>query len=296
MSPRLIRFRRSVAGLVLAFAVLAGLAAVAYGLVGGGVGSSRATSGVAAARVSGRSARLGLRVVVSHQSVTVGGLVRYRVRIVRMCRPVRLCGRLDRFRAVRVWLGVVGRVPVGLMVRFTRSVTRARTTTLVIGTGSTVRPGSYRVRLRAETSRQAGRGPTASSVVTLTVNAGSGLALGLAGSPARVLVPGGVAGIDLALTDRRRANIVVSSVVVSIEQVQAPRADAAHPCTPADFAVSQLSGPYRLALAPSNPQTLGQLGIDPSRWPSVMMLDRPVNQDGCEGASVVLSYSGTATG
>jgi hypothetical protein len=280
---------------VLAFAVLAGLAAAAYGLVGTTARSSPARSGAGAGMV-GRSARLGLRVVVSHQSVTVGGLVRYQVRILRVCRPVRLCGQLNRFRAVRVWLAVVGPVPAGLMVRFTRSVTRARTTTLVVGTRSTVRPGNYRVRLQAGTSPHSGRGQTASSAVTLTVKAGSSAALGITGSPATVLLPGGVAGIDLALTDRRRTKLVVTSVVVSVSQVVAPRATAAHPCTPADFAVSQLGGFYQLVLAPGSTRTLGELGVVSGDWPAVMMLDRPVNQDGCEGASVVLSYTGKVAG
>jgi hypothetical protein len=296
MSPRLTRFRRSVASLVLAFAVLAGLAAAAYGLVGSTARSSRTTPGVAAVRAPGPTPMLALGVVASHHSVTIGGTVRYRLRITRACIPVRLCGRLNQYHAVRVWLRWVNPIPAGLTARFTRSVTRARTTSLVLGARTTARSGKYRVRLLAATSPQPGRGHIASAVVTLTVQAHSSLALGITGSPATVLLPGGVAGIDLALTNRRPAKLVVTSVVVSVSQVLAPRADAAHPCTSTDFAVSQLAGFYQLVLAPGSTRTLGQLGVVSGQWPAVRMLDRPVNQDGCEGASVVLSYTGTASG
>jgi hypothetical protein len=282
--------------LVLAFAALAGLAAAAYGLVGSTVGQSRHPAGLVVARAPGQTAMLGLRVTVSHHSVTIGGTVRYQVRIIRTCAPVRLCGRLNQYHAVRVWLRAVKPVPAGLTVRFTKSVTRAHTTFLVLGTGTTARPGNYRVRLRAGTSLRPGRGHTATAVVTLTVKARSSPALGITGSPATVLVPGGVAGIDLALTNRRPAKLLVTSVVVSVSQVRAPRADAAHPCTTADFAVSQLAGFYQLVLSPGSTRTLSQLGVVSGHWPAVMMLDRSVNQDGCEGASVVLSYAGTVAG
>jgi hypothetical protein len=296
MIPRLNRFRISVVTLALALAVLAGLAAAAYGLVVITAPSSRHTPAPATAHAPGATARLALRVIVSHHSVTLGGTVTYRVQIVRSCHPVRLCGRLTRYHAARVWLRLVKLVPTGLTARFTRPVTRAHTTALVLGATTTARPGRYRLRLQARTPMQPGRGDTASTVVTLTVNARPGLGVGIAGSPAGVLVPGSVAGIELALTNRHRTWIVVRSVSVSVKQIRAPRADAAHPCTPADFAVSQLSGSYRLALAPSSTRTLQQFGIDPARWPTVSMLDRPLNQDGCEGASVLLAYAGTATG
>jgi hypothetical protein len=295
MSPRLPRFRRSFASLVLASAVLAGLAAAAYGLVRTTAGSNRPHPPAAVVHAH-TTEMLALGVSVRHQSVTIGGAARYQVRISRVCTPVRLCGQLHHFPAVRVWLRWVKPAPAGLTARFTKSVTRARTTSLVLGAKTTARPGNYRLQLVAGTSSEPGHGYTASAVVTLTVQAHSNPALGITGSPRTVLVPGSVGAIDLALTNRRSAKLLVTSVVVSVERVLAPRADAAHPCTPADFAVTQLTGFYRLVLAPGTTRTLGQLGVVSGSWPAVMMLDRSVNQDGCEGASVVLSYTGTVAG
>jgi hypothetical protein len=296
MSPPLNKFRTHAAVSALAFTVLAGLGGATYALAEFSAGPSRHTPGVDAVRPPAQTVMLAVRVLGSRHSVTIGGTVKYGVQIVRVCRPVRLCGRLDSHRAARVWLRLVKPVPAGLTARFTRPVTRAQTTALVLGVRTTARPGHYRLRLLAGTSPQLGSGHTASTSVTLTVTAPSGPALRITGSPADALVPGGVAGVDMALTNLQRRRIVVTRVIVSVKQVQAPRADAADPCTAADFAVSQLSGSYRLALAPSSTRTLDQLGIDPSRWPTVAMLDSPLNQDGCEGASVILSYAGTATG
>jgi hypothetical protein len=68
MRPRLNRFRRTIAALVLAIAALAGLAAAADGLVGTTVHTSRHTPGVAAVGAPGQTAMLTLHVTVSHHT------------------------------------------------------------------------------------------------------------------------------------------------------------------------------------------------------------------------------------
>jgi hypothetical protein len=41
-------------------------------------------------------------------------------------------------------------------------------------------------------------------------------------------------------------------------------------------------------------RSLQQLGVDPTNWPRVAMLDLPTSQDGCQGATFTLKYTGTA--
>jgi len=132
--------------------------------------------------------------------------------------------------------------------------------------------------------------------VTLTVTAATRGAVTIAGSPAHPLLPGAVVPLDLVLTNRRGSELVVTGVSVTIQRLSAPRADAAHPCTTADFTISQFSGSYGFALAPSSTQSLAELGVAPDQWPALSMLDRLVDQDGCQGATISLAYGATVTG
>ena len=67
------------------------------------------------------------------------------------------------------------------------------------------------------------------------------------------------------------------------------------PCTAADFTVTQYSGPYPLAVPPGT-SSLSGLGVPAAAWPQVGMLDTSANQDGCKGATLQLSYSGSGQG
>jgi hypothetical protein len=78
-------------------------------------------------------------------------------------------------------------------------------------------------------------------------------------------------------------------VKVTIVRISAPRADATHPCTRADFAVRQMRlGSLRL---PGWRTTdLSSMGVPFKGWPRLLMRNRPVNQDGCKDATLTLSY------
>jgi len=45
---------------------------------------------------------------------------------------------------------------------------------------------------------------------------------------------------------------------------------------------------------PPGTKTLSQLGYTGAQLPSIRMLDRPLNQDGCRGATLNFTYSGSA--
>ena len=85
----------------------------------------------------------------------------------------------------------------------------------------------------------------------------------------------------------------VSSLIVTVSAVSAPAATPEFPCTVSDFAVTQFSGSYPFMI-PHGRSSLRSRGFAPRTWPAVRLLDRPVNQDGCKGAKLSLSYAGAS--
>lgn len=80
---------------------------------------------------------------------------------------------------------------------------------------------------------------------------------------------------------------------MKVAAVSAPAATALRPCTVSDFAVTQFSGTYPFEI-PEGSSTLQSLGFAEDTWPTVRLVNRRVNQDGCEGATITLAYSGAS--
>lgn len=259
-----------------------------------------------------RAPVLSIGVRSSRRTVVAGGAVTFRVRIIRAPVGIRLCWQ-GRFRlAARVWVSVARPLPAGFTATFRPRSTRSSTALLTVRTSTSSRRGTYRIRLTARgrladrnrhcdgdrdrDDRVSYRTRRAETVVRLTVVPASRATFSIGGSAARLLVPGGAAGIDLRLSNPNGVPLKIEQLMVRIDGVRAPQADASHPCTVADFAVAQFSGSYRFRLPGSRTRRLSELGFPAAQWPTVSMLDRPVNQDGCKRASLMLSYSGIATG
>jgi hypothetical protein len=93
------------------------------------------------------------------------------------------------------------------------------------------------------------------------------------------LTPGSPAqAVDFKITNPDTTNQFIQSVTVSIASVDAPNADAAHPCTANDFTVVQPSAIHD-DLTPGA-HTYGPSGA------TLAMKDTAANQDGCKGATV----------
>jgi hypothetical protein len=112
---------------------------------------------------------------------------------------------------------------------------------------------------------------------------------------ARLLAPGLAAPLDLRLTNPNLSVMRIDELAVRLERVDAPEADAGHPCTADDFAVVQYSGTDGVELPRSSTHTLSSLGIPVAHWPQIVMANRPVNQDGCKNASLRLSFTALST-
>jgi hypothetical protein len=288
------------------------------------VSSLGATSAIAAAIVStspsGPGRALSIRVAPTSRTVTPGTAASYTVRVARDHHgAIGLSGR------TRLSVRVSG-LPAGSDISFspapgvgTAAVARA-TTTLTITTATDTPPGTYEVELGARRQHRSGKAALALTVSSAPSSGPPTVAPTLPG-PAPEVVPPGVpvvpvvapdaftiSGVlpnsltpgtgeplDLTLTNLESTDLQIASLGVQVTGVSGPQTDPAHTCDSEDFSVGQFAGAPGFTLPASSSADLGELGIDPSDWPTISMLDLAVNQNGCMGASLVLSFSGTAT-
>jgi hypothetical protein len=115
----------------------------------------------------------------------------------------------------------------------------------------------------------------------------------ISGSLSQLLVPGLSEPLDLRVTDPSTGALRLTGLEVTVTGV-APLFGLA--CSSNDFAVTQYSGPSGLTVAGSTTSALSALGVPTTQLPQVRMLETHVNQDGCQGATVNLAYTGTAIG
>lgn len=222
------------------------------------------------------------------RTVLAGGVARYTIAIHRLAiHRVRFPGR------IKLSFGTVG---PGLLTRWGRRVgnsaairVHGQRAVVTVKTASADRPGTYKVKVRAVGGAYRG-----ALTLGLTITRPESASFTISGNFGP-LWPGTWQAVNLALTNPHSQAISIRSLNVSIESVRAPRATSALPCTAGDFSVVQFAGAYPLRVGPIATVHLSDLGVAAARGPQLRMLDRPVNQDGCQGATVTLAYTGVAT-
>jgi hypothetical protein len=122
----------------------------------------------------------------------------------------------------------------------------------------------------------------------VVVNVREGHPFQIAGDLGPPLYPGRSEPLELRLTNPNDFAIRVMKLTVSIRPATTQAG-----CSAANYAVEQYRGPYPLVLRPGT-SSLGQLAADRSLWPRVAMLNLPVNQDACKGATITLDFRGKA--
>ena len=121
-----------------------------------------------------------------------------------------------------------------------------------------------------------------------------GMPVRITGTTRRAVSPGISSKVNLRFVNMSHRTVTLHHVRVRIVGIVAPHADAAHPCVRADFRIRQM--PSRVLRVPSRqPIGLFDLGVLRRDWPRLTMLNRPVNQDGCKGASLKLGYRARGT-
>ncbi|MFF2297806.1 hypothetical protein [Arthrobacter sp. NPDC058127] len=188
-------------------------------------------------------------------------------------------------------------LPAGATASFSPAVVAtgpgSGSATLDVSTTSATPLGTYSLSLKGSS----GTLQSAVVVVSLTVTAGQHQPFTISGGPTGVLAPGYGVPIDLQLANPGNSSLNVTGLTVSVTGVTRTAQAMANnrPCNPSDYAVTQFSGSYPIAAPPGNSSLSGN-GIPAAQWPQIKMLNSSLNQDGCKGATLQLSYSGTGQG
>lgn len=181
-----------------------------------------------------------------------------------------------------VTFGVAG-LPASASATFAPTSTTGTSTTLYVTTAPNTPLGSYSPVITGTSTTSM----TASTTVHLTVSAGQAKQFTISGRLDRTLAPGVTGNLDLSLTNSNNQQITVSGLTVSIAQVSKSA------CTASDnFSIKQFAG--SVTVPANSTRTLSQLGA--TSLPQITMVDLPVNQDACKGATLTLTYTGTGTG
>jgi hypothetical protein len=160
--------------------------------------------------------------------------------------------------------------------------------TMTITTSNAVQPGSYPVTITA-TGGAPGQAKT--TQVSVQVEA---LRFSISGTTPSPLFPGAPASpMNLTLTNPNGYSMTITSLTVTVTAVNRVQA-ATLPCGTSDFATTAYTSSTGFTLPANSSKTLSDLGVAQNQWPTLRMLDTTTNQDGCKGASLVLSYSGAA--
>ncbi len=118
----------------------------------------------------------------------------------------------------------------------------------------------------------------------------------ISGSLANPLYPGTGQELELTFTNPNPTPITIAAGDVGIDIVVNGAAALDCPATP-NFSVTQtLTVALTIPANTLTPMTLTQLGIAPSAWPRIDMVETGVNQDACKNATLTLNYSAGATG
>jgi hypothetical protein len=118
-------------------------------------------------------------------------------------------------------------------------------------------------------------------------------AFAISGSTTGAISPGTTVPLDLRITNPHGVPVVVTHLDVTLHTVVGPNTTSSLLCSPADFRLDQAADDLDVTVPAGSTRSLSALKLARRSWPHVSMRDRPVNQDGCKGASLVLEYTGS---
>ena len=172
--------------------------------------------------------------------------------------------------------------------------TTANSSALQIGSAANTPEGTYTVHLVASGKDSNDVTRYAYATVQLEIFNG-GKPFTISGNLSDSLAPGVGLPLNLTLANPNNKPLAISNLTVTIQSV-AKAPTAVGPCSVADYAVAQYSGPYPLSVPAHGSASLSSLGVGTQLRPQVRMIDTPTNQDGCKSATLTLAYSGSGQG
>jgi len=288
---------------VIACVVAGGVAGTAYAFGGAfrtGDASPPRPSTVLRERLNDRpSAVLSIAATTARRTVTPGAAVSFAVHI-RRGAPLVHEARLGRRRELApIWVSARPPLPAGVSAAFAPRATRSPVSILTLRTSPRLRPGTYRVPVRARGrfhARPRYRMREAWTTLTLIVPALPHRAFDLRGTLARPLAPGVSSPVDVRLTNPYRSAMRVHRITVRVARIHAPASDTGRRCTLADFAVTPFTAARGFVVPRHSTRSLRALRVPTRDWPHVAMRNRSVNQDGCKGATLTLGFTAAAIG
>jgi len=230
------------------------------------------------------SASLSLSAVPASLTLAPGSAAAYAVQLVR----THLSGN--------VTFGMSGALPSGMTAAFSPSSSNGTSSTLRVTTTGAVPDGTYTLHLIASGNANKERQYAYASVQLLVKTTGRSLTI--SGNLNGLLAPGRVLPLRLSLTNPSNRSFSVTNLSVTLQSLSQTSYAISHgqTCSIGDYAVTQFGGGYPLVMPGSSTVTLSQLGVPAVQWPQIQFINRPVNQDGCKGATLSLSYSGSGQG
>lgn len=196
-----------------------------------------------------------------------------------------------------VSFSVLGGLPSGGTASFSPNPATGTSTTLQVTTTAGSPNGSYNLYLVGTWKDAAGKSQYAYANVQLVLDP-TIKQFALSGGITDPLSPGTSRGLDLTVSNPNNKALSLTNISVAVAGVTRTADAVARnlSCTAADFRVTQYSGPYPVSVPAGNNLPLTKLGVASNALPQVAMLDTSANQDGCKGATLQLSYSGSGQG
>jgi len=201
-----------------------------------------------------------------------------------------------------VAFSVLGGLPTGAVGSFSPNPASGDSSTLQVTTTAST-PNSIDTLYLVASGKDAGNVTRyAYASVQLVINT-SGSPFTISGNLSGLLAPGRTLPLALNLTNPNKKSLSVTNLSVTVQSVTRTSFAISHsqPCLISDYAVVQYSGPYPLVVPGSSTKTLTELGVPAGQWPQIQLINKPGpsaanNQDGCKGATLSLSYSGSGQG
>lgn len=196
-----------------------------------------------------------------------------------------------------VSFSVLGGLPAGATATFSPNPVTGNSTDLQVATTAASANGSYNLYLVGTGKDSAGKAQYAYANVQLILDS-TIKQFTVSGNVPGTLSPGASAALDLQISNPNNKSLSLTNLSVAVAGVTRSAGAVAKnlACTAADFIVTQYSGPYPITVPPSTSSSLSTLRVAQSAWPRVGMLDSSKNQDGCKGATLQLTYSGSGQG
>jgi len=189
---------------------------------------------------------------------------------------------------------VLGALPSGMTAAFSPSSSNGTSSTLQVTTAAAIPDDTYTLYLVASGNDGHNETRYAYASVQLVIKT-TGRSFAISGHLEGLLAPGLTLPLELNLNNPNKKSISVTNLSVTLKSVT-KAAGETRPCTTSDYAVSQYSGGHPLVIAGSTTTNLTQLGVSSGQRPQIQFLSTSSNQDGCKGATLQLSYSGSGQG